>query len=79
VRIRLVKLSTGQGVNIDRGHTAYIQNHPDYCPQTNLRSNFFKVYENGTRLFNAHRILNVTAYALSIIAMIIILTTKNFK
>lgn len=37
------------------------------------------MYETGHRWLNAHRLLNVTAFALGVIAMIIILTTKNFK
>jgi hypothetical protein len=50
------------------------------CPrQTNLRTNFFQVYENGHRLLNAHRILNVTAFLMGLVAMIIILTTKAFR
>lgn len=47
--------------------------------QTNLRQNYFKVVENGTRLFNVHRLLNGGAFIIGLIAMAIILAQEEFK
>ncbi|KAM3573475.1 hypothetical protein VYU27_004582 [Nannochloropsis oceanica] len=47
--------------------------------KTNLRSNYFKAVEHGTKLWNAHRALNGGAFVLGLIGMIIILSAEEFK
>jgi hypothetical protein len=49
------------------------------CAQTNLRSHYFKVIEHGTKLFNAHRLLNTLSFLLGLIGMIIIFATDEVK
>jgi hypothetical protein len=46
--------------------------------QTRRWTNYFKVIENGESLWNVHRALNVAAFLISIVAMIIALSTKEF-
>lgn len=47
--------------------------------QTNLRTHYFKVIEHGTKLFNAHRLLNSLAFLLGLIGMIVIFSTEEFE
>ncbi len=49
------------------------------CPQTNLRTNYFNVIENGSRLWNVHRGLNSLALVLGLVGMIIILSVEEFQ
>lgn len=45
--------------------------------QTNLRTHYFKVIEHGTKLFNAHRLLNTLAFVVGLVGMIVILTAEE--
>ncbi|TFJ84121.1 hypothetical protein NSK_004594 [Nannochloropsis salina CCMP1776] len=47
--------------------------------KTNLRTNYFKVIEHGSRLWSAHRGLNTLAFILGLVGMIIILSADEFK
>lgn len=46
--------------------------------QTKLWSGYFKVLENRTSLWNVHRALNVSAFLIALVGMIVVLTTKEF-
>lgn len=61
-------------------HTSsFFQAPSSLLDQTNLRSNYFKAIEHGTKLWNAHRALNGGAFVLGLIGMIIILSAEEFK
>lgn len=45
--------------------------------QTNLRSHYFKVIEHGTKLYNAHRLLNSLSFLVGLVGMVVIFSTEE--